>query len=416
MLYTVKKGDTVSQLSQKYGIPVSVIIAVNGLDKPDQLSVGQSLVLPQPSKIHTVHKGDTPRTIAKKHKISVDRLLRNNPQVGDHALLKEGDSVIIAYGSDECGADLIVNGFSLPFSDSNDYRSALPYLTHVTPFTYGVRANGKLEGMEDEAILRKSLNNGIKPVMNLSSLNTDGSFDNALVHLLLGNREYLDQLIQSVLETMLLKGYRAVLVDFQFLFSEYRQSFTEFIKSLKNALAPYGLEVWVSLAPRFNEHDSLLQEGQDYSALGEIADKIHLLTYEWGYTFEDSLAVSPIDRVKTALLNALEEIDPEKIILGIPTYGKDLAQTVGIPPQYLSNQEILSLAYQNHATIEFDERSISPYFTYRKGDGTHQVFFEDARSLSHKLAMVKEFGLAGISFWNLNDSPLLIQSYFLSCQ
>ena len=416
MLYTVKKGDTVSRLSQIYGIPVSVIIAVNGLDKPDRLSIGQSLVLPQPSKIHTVQNGDTPHTIAKKYKISVDNLLRNNPQIGDSALLKENDTVIISYQCDGNGEDIIVNGFSLPVPDRKSYRSAVPYQTHETPFTYGVRANGKLEGMEDEAILRKSLNNGIKPVMNLSSLNTDGSFDNALVHLLLDNREYSDQLIESVLETMLLKEYRAVLIDFQFLFSEYRQSFNGFIKRLKNTLAPYGLEVWISLAPRFNENDTLLQEGQDYCTLGEIADKIHLLTYEWGYTFDDSLAVSPIDRVKTALMNALEEIAPEKIILGIPTYGKDLAQTVDIPPQYLSNQEILSLAYQNHAAIDFDDRTMSPYFSYRNGDGIHRVFFEDARSLSHKLALVRQFGLAGISFWHLNDSPLPIQSYFLSCK
>ena len=40
---------------------------------------------------------------------------------------------------------------------------------------------------------------------------------------------------------------------------------------------------------------------------------------------------------------------------------------------------------------------------FRSKDGRqHEVWFEDARSLRAKYVLVDEYGLAGVSFWNLN--------------
>ena len=44
----------------------------------------------------------------------------------------------------------------------------------------------------------------------------------------------------------------------------------------------------------------------------------------------------------------------------------------------------------------------SPYFNYTTEDGAlHEVDFEDARSISAKLALLSEYSLYGAGFWNL---------------
>mgnify|MGYP002702316113 FL=1 len=46
----------------------------------------------------------------------------------------------------------------------------------------------------------------------------------------------------------------------------------------------------------------------------------------------------------------------------------------------------------------------------------HEVWFEDARSLRAKYCLVNEYGLAGVSFWNLNKlfrtNFILLESMF----
>ncbi len=87
---TVAKGDTLSTLSRRYGVPVEAIIAAN--DLPDgRLSVGQALVIPgakAPKAVETadasgqstykVEKGDTPHTIAEKLGVDEKALIERN--------------------------------------------------------------------------------------------------------------------------------------------------------------------------------------------------------------------------------------------------------------------------------------------------------------------------------------------------
>lgn len=83
--YTIQKGDTVYSIGRAYGLAPADIIAWNGLTPPYALSVGQTLTLQgvptdapkppinltPPSKSgmlsHTVKKGDTLYSIAKRH-------------------------------------------------------------------------------------------------------------------------------------------------------------------------------------------------------------------------------------------------------------------------------------------------------------------------------------------------------------
>ena len=151
-----------------------------------------------------------------------------------------------------------------------------------------------------------------------------------------------------------------------------------------------------------------MYEAHDYAALGAAADYVLLMTYEWGYTYGPPMAVAPLPNVRRVLDYAVTEIPPEKICLGIPNYGYDwpLPYRQGeTQAQSLSNQEAVAAAVAYGAAIQYDETAQSPWFRYTAADGAiHEVWFEDARSISEKLRLIRLYGLHGAGYWNL-DRP-----------
>ena len=67
----------------------------------------------------------------------------------------------------------------------------------------------------------------------------------------------------------------------------------------------------------------------------------------------------------------------------------------------ISNQHAIQLALRNGIAIQYDETAQAPFFHYTDESGTvHEVWFEDARSLSARLSLIAEYGLQGAGIWN----------------
>jgi spore germination protein len=152
----------------------------------------------------------------------------------------------------------------------------------------------------------------------------------------------------------------------------------------------------------------LLYDGQIYSQLGEAANSLMLMTYEWGYTYSPPMPVAPIDKVRAVAEFASKEIPPERLTLGIPNYGYEwtLPFVEGESrAKSLSNVEALSLAKAKNARIEYDAVAETPYFMfYERENGKpveHVVYFEDANSIKAKLDLAYELGFKGVGFWNI---------------
>lgn len=87
-MYTVKKGDSLYSIAQKYNTTVGEIINLNNL-KNDKLSIGQILRIPEEYTkeedmvmpkytSYTVKKGDSLYSIARLNNITVDTILKDN--------------------------------------------------------------------------------------------------------------------------------------------------------------------------------------------------------------------------------------------------------------------------------------------------------------------------------------------------
>jgi LysM repeat protein len=133
-VHTVQKGHTLYAISKVYSVDIVNIINANpGIDSG--LSIGQELLIPKndidkkeakqnPPKlidgklIHTVAAKETLYGISSKYKISVEELVRQNPEVA------EGLKV---------GMELVINQTTIEEVSQEDIKPALPenYIEHV---------------------------------------------------------------------------------------------------------------------------------------------------------------------------------------------------------------------------------------------------------------------------------------------
>lgn len=403
-IHVVKQGETIYSIARDYDTTPNRLIEDNELADPNNLVVGQTLVILHPKRIYTVEEGDTLLDVAQKNGVSVITLLQNNPGLADFPYLYAGQQIVIEYEGDKIGS-MEVNGYLYPSIDIDVLEKTLPYLTYITIFTYGFTPEGELIGIDDQNVINIARDYGVAPLMLISTLTNEGSFSNVLASQILNNIEAQNRLIQNILINLREKQYYGLNIDFEYIYPADRQAYVDFIENVTTTLNAEGFEVIVSLAPKTaSDQPGILYEGHDYRAIGEASNKVLLMTYEWGYTYGPPMAVAPINKVREVLDYAVTEIAPDMIFVGIPNYAYDWA----LPfvsgesrARSLSNVEAVEQAAQYGATIYFDEVAKVPYYNYIADGIEHVVWFEDARSINEKLLLVNEFDLNGASYWNI---------------
>ncbi len=404
-IHVVRSGETIGTIAADYGVDPGRLAADNTVNSSGALAVGQTLVIRYPRLLHTVRPGETLYSIAALNSTDVRTLWRNNWSLGGGTALTPGQELVISFLSESLGT-AEANGYAYPYIEAGLLAQQLPYLSCLSPFTYGITADGALLPLADDALLAAARQRGVAPVLHLSTLTEEGHFSTERAALVLTDSAVQDRLVSQLLHTLRQRGYRGVDVDFEYLPGTLAAAYTAFLSRLHRLVRSYGAFLWVALAPKTSAAQrGLLYEGHDYPALGAAVDGALVMTYEWGYTYGPPMAVAPLPNVRTVLDYAVTEIPPEKLLLGVPNYGYDwpLPFVQGVTrAQSISNQYAIDLALQYRIAIQYDETARAPYFHYTDPNGTvHEVWFEDARSMDAKLRLIAEYGLKGAGFWNL---------------
>lgn len=372
-IYVVKPGDTIDRIAAAYGITTESIIYNNQLLYPYALAIGQALLL-------SVQTASAP-----------------------------------AYPA-------YTNGYAYPFIHKEVLDATLPYLTSLSVFSYGFTTEGVLipPSLDDSFMITAAYTSDTRPILTLTPFGPDGQFNNYLITAMVNNEEVKTALLQNLLSVMEEKGYLGVDIDFEYILPQDRIPFADFVADTNAFLSPYGYTVSVALAPKISDDQAgLLYEGKDYALLGEAADSVLLMTYEWGYTYGPPMAVAPINKVRQVVDYAVTRIDPAKIDLGIPNYGYDftLPYERGVSKaRTIGNLEAVQIAIDHSVPISFDETAMSPYFQYEEDGVTHEVWFEDVRSLREKFSLLPAYGLRGVGYWQImrffRANWLLLQDTF----
>ncbi|MEG0805611.1 MAG: glycosyl hydrolase family 18 protein [Lachnospiraceae bacterium] len=356
--------------------------------------------------IYIVKEGDEVDTIAKTHQVPAEDIIYVNQLVKPYELAI-GQALLIIEKRAEPTRGMIANGFAYPYISPWVLNQTLPFLQELSIFSYGFTEEGELlpPPKDDTWMIQAASDALTRSILTLTPLGRDGQFNNMLIHQLVNQEKAKQTLINDLITTMEEKGFYGVDIDFEYILPQDRDAFTVFVRQVADAVRPLGYGISVDLAPKTTaEQQGLLYQGKDYKALGEAADHVLVMTYEWGYSYGPPMAVAPIHKVREVIEYAVTEIPRAKINLGIPNYGYDWelpyirgktkAKTIG-------NVEAVRIAIHQSAVIEFDEQAQSPFFRYTEEGVLHEVWFEDVRSLRSKFNLMKEFHLRGAGYWQI---------------
>ena len=353
--------------------------------------------------IYVVQPGDTLFSIARQFGVTTASI-RNRNQIPIGAPLVVGQALLILNSINTGAFTIQANGYAYPFISPYVLREHLADLNLLSVFSYGFLPDGTLLPplLGDDRLLQAARQAGVEASLVLTPFGPDGQFNNILVNALLDSRRAQERLLSQINGVMTQKGYAELNIDFEFVLAEDRVPFADFVQLAADTLE---YRVSVCLAPKTSaDQQGILVSGKDYSLLGQAADRVLLMTYEWGYKYGEPLAIAPIDRVRQVVEYALTEIPADKISLGMANYGYDwplpfeqgrtVARTIG-------NVEAVELARRVGGSIQFDEQSQSPFFTYTNRGIDHVVWFEDVRSWQAKFDLIKERSLTGVGIWQI---------------
>lgn len=405
-IHVVKSGETIYSIAQLYDVSADRIVYDNELAAQQNLVPGQALLILMPSRVHIVREGQTVEQIAEEYSITVKNLYQNNPFLLNQTYLLEGQSLVISYEGEPLMQGRI-SGYAYSFIEPYILREVLLYIDEILIFSYGFTAEGELipPQIDETWGIQEAWNQQVEPILVLTPFAETGTFNSGLIQILSENETVQDNLIENLLETVREKGYVGVDVDFEYIRPEDRVGYADFVNRLRETMNENGYRVSVALAPKTSSYQKgLLYEAMDYHLLGQSANTVFLMTYEWGYTYGPPLPVAPLPNVRQVLEYALTEIPKEKIVLGIPNYGYSwpLPYERGVTKaRLIGNVEANVIAAERGVEIQYDERYQSPFFYYEIGGRRYEVWFEDVRSIYAKLQLAAEKDIRGVGYWNL---------------
>lgn len=393
------------------------------MDAPNQLVVGQALVIPINGSFYWVQPRDTLFSIAQRFGLNYLTLAQING-LNPNQPLWVG---LRLYIPPRTKTNTEVNIYIEPSGDKvseqllTSAREIASNLTYLAPFSYEARRDGSLEPPPLQGIPEIAQNNNVSLMLVVTNLE-DGQFSDDLGRQILQNPSVQDVLLDNIIaEAKRIGTVSDIHFDFEFLPPDLREAYNNFLRKAANRLHTEGLLISSALAPKLSrEQSGQWYEAHDYKAHGEIVDFVVLMTYEWGYSGGPPMAVSPINEVEKVLNYALTEMPANKIMMGQNLYGYDwkLPYVEGGPyARAISPQRAIQIAREHNAVIQFDPTSQSPFFRYVAEDGNnHEVWFEDARSIQAKFNLMKRLNLRGISYWKLSfpfpQNWLLLQDNF----
>ena len=285
-------------------------------------------------------------------------------------------------------------------------------MSSVSPWAFGLDDDANVvplmqAGVDQRSASEQRLREAGARLLPTVANYRDGKWQYPPVAAMLHDQGRLHRHVQALVDLAVGQHWAGVTIDYEELRATDREAFTTFVQALADALHSRGLDLSVDVFAKTTDQGyDERNQAQDYAAIGAVADEVRLMTYDYHWSTSAPGPIAPSDWVTSVLDYARSRIPADKILLGVPLYGYDWSGGVGRP---MSWAEIYDLAREQHATVQWDQSSQSPWFTYTDASGAaHQVWFENAYSSDTKFQLARRHGIRGIFLWMFGREDALI--------
>ncbi|MCR4431385.1 MAG: glycosyl hydrolase family 18 protein [Tepidanaerobacteraceae bacterium] len=232
----------------------------------------------------------------------------------------------------------------------------------------------------------------------------DNNFDPETTHEFLNSSEARENIIRQILMYAELFHLDGINIDFENINLDDKRLLVQFMRELAPVMHEAGITVSQDITVKSQSSNWSLC--YDRAELGKTVDYLILMAYDehWAAS-PKSGSVASIGWVEQGIKTLLEDVPPQKVILGLPFYTREWEERPGPEGTSVVKSKTLSMAQaqqtlaKNKARMSWDETCGQNFAYYTKGDAVYKIWLEDEKSIELKASLVKKYNLAGAAAW-----------------
>lgn len=284
-----------------------------------------------------------------------------------------------------------VSGWVPYWADEEGVEEVIDHLGDVDIlylFVYEVNAEGELMRKADleNGVWKKLIKKARRKHVQL--MPTVAWFDGDAIHETLSDRRKMRRHVRDIAHMVDDMHFDGVNIDYEQKLSATIDYYSDFLETLEDALGRDDLSCTIEARTppesRWKVLPENIQWANDYKAMNTHCDWVEIMAYDQqradlklnkerrGVPY---IPVADIDWVEKVLTYALKDIDSDKIMLGIPTYGHAWDVTVA-SQWYRDYEKVASLNYNR--ILELSEKYDAPIGRTEGGEGVISYFPEDS--------------------------------------
>lgn len=234
-----------------------------------------------------------------------------------------------------------------------------------------------------------------------------------------------ENLTNQIVNVVLEYDLDGINVDIENLTPDDKESFSEFVRVLREKLPKEKLlSVCVAANPTGTEAG--WQGSYDYQKLGEYANYLFIMAYDEHGQGGACGPVASNEFVENSIKYALEQVSKDKIVLGIPLYGRYWKNGADVGGEAVAIGAVPTLISRNKGIVKYDETigEACVEFTINNPDirskingvaledGDYTMWYQNEESIKFKLNLVNQYDLLGSGVWALGQEKVEVWNYY----
>lgn len=300
--------------------------------------------------------------------------------------------------------------------------------SEINPFALAVNPDGSLNGdslkLETDPWpnffqLAKEKNVAIAPTILWA--------DAEAMHNIFSDSDLVNSHINSIADYLDKNNFGGVDIDYEGKDISDRDNFSNFLNMLHQKLSSSEKKMSCTVEARTDDSPPedltgtrAMSWANDFSALNNYCDSVRIMAYDQVFqihranVFDDPSDVPNAPNagskwVEEIINYSLRYIAPEKLVLGVPTYGWEFKIDKISPGYHYSRVGSINYPFavekaRNAGVTPIRTNGGELSFVYQASDGEHLVTFSDAQSIQEKISLAKKYHLGGISIFKLDGS------------